>query len=199
LVATRKLSVQISDRKHLADVGLYEVVARVSFPDGRMVEDVGVVPIQGLRGDAACNAIMKAITKAKRRAILSACGLGMLDETETETIPGAQIVRPDVQHLEVSVLPAAPRAAAPAPAPAAPDAEQLATMRRIGQAWQDLGWKPEDAVIALKERTGHSRLRELSSADLEAYAAHLERSLESMRRTAEDWEADEADAEFEAF
>ena len=33
---------------------------------------------------------MKAETKAKRRATLSICGLGMLDETEIETIPDAR-------------------------------------------------------------------------------------------------------------
>jgi hypothetical protein len=32
---------------------------------------------------------MKAETKAKRRVTLSICGLGLLDETEIETIPGA--------------------------------------------------------------------------------------------------------------
>ena len=36
--------------------------------------------------NALANAIMKAETKAKRRVTLSICGLGMLDETELETI-----------------------------------------------------------------------------------------------------------------
>jgi hypothetical protein len=44
--------------------------------------------------DEKCNAVMKAITKAKRRVTLSICGLGMLDETEIETIPTAQAVPP---------------------------------------------------------------------------------------------------------
>ena len=35
---------------------------------------------------------MKAETKAKRRATLSICGLGLLDESEVETIPGAHAV-----------------------------------------------------------------------------------------------------------
>jgi hypothetical protein len=34
---------------------------------------------------------MKAITKSKRRVTLSICGLGMLDESEIETIPQSQI------------------------------------------------------------------------------------------------------------
>jgi hypothetical protein len=48
--------------------------------------------ISNLKGDALCNALMKAETKAKRRSTLSLLGLGMLDETEVETIPNAQPV-----------------------------------------------------------------------------------------------------------
>lgn len=52
----------------------------------------GIVNIKGLSGDMLCNAMMKAETKAKRRATLSICGLGMIDESEIETINGAKIV-----------------------------------------------------------------------------------------------------------
>jgi hypothetical protein len=34
--------------------------------------------------------ILKAVTKAKRRVTLSICGLGFLDETEVDSIPGAK-------------------------------------------------------------------------------------------------------------
>lgn len=47
----------------------------------------GAVAIASLKGDGLANALMKAETKAKRRLTLSMCGLGMLDETELETIP----------------------------------------------------------------------------------------------------------------
>jgi len=59
---------------------------------GRSDTDVGVVPLKGLSGDARANAVLKAVTKAKRRLTLSLCGLGWLDETEVETIPDAQPV-----------------------------------------------------------------------------------------------------------
>jgi len=59
---------------------------------GRSDTDVGVVPLKGLVGDARANAVLKAVTKAKRRLTLSLCGLGWLDETEVETIPDAQTV-----------------------------------------------------------------------------------------------------------
>jgi len=40
-------------------------------------------------GEARANLMMKAETKAKRRVTLSICGLGMLDETEVESLPPA--------------------------------------------------------------------------------------------------------------
>lgn len=72
--------------------GLFVATARAEMPNGSCSEDIGVVTLGGLQGDAAGNAMMKAVTKAKRRAVLSVCGLGMLDETEVDTIPGAEIV-----------------------------------------------------------------------------------------------------------
>lgn len=70
--------------------GCYVVTAQASTPDGRKTESIGAVTIDNLRGDALCNAMMKAETKAKRRATLDLLGLGILDETETETIVHAQ-------------------------------------------------------------------------------------------------------------
>jgi hypothetical protein len=57
--------------------------------EGRTDSDIGVVSRKDMRGDFG-NALMKAVTKAKRRVTLSLCGLGMLDETEVETIPDAR-------------------------------------------------------------------------------------------------------------
>jgi hypothetical protein len=54
---------------------------------GRRDSDMGVVSTKNLAGENLANAILKAITKAKRRVTLSICGLGMLDETEVADIP----------------------------------------------------------------------------------------------------------------
>jgi len=85
---------------------LVAVTVRGRARDGREDVEVGVVSVAGLRGDALANAQMKALTKAKRRLTLSLAGLGWLDETETESIPGAQRVSepqlalaPEVQEL----------------------------------------------------------------------------------------------------
>jgi len=71
---------------------LITVTVRGRTRDGREDVEVGVVSVAGLRGEALANAQMKALTKAKRRLTLSLAGLGWLDETEAETIPGARRV-----------------------------------------------------------------------------------------------------------
>lgn len=65
------------------------VTVEARTASGRTDSDVGVVKKGSMNGDVA-NALMKAITKAKRRVTLSICGLGFLDETEVETIPDAR-------------------------------------------------------------------------------------------------------------
>lgn len=62
--------------------GCFVVSAKAGTPDGRKTESIGAVPIAGLKGEQLCNAMMKAETKAKRRATLDLLGLGILDETE---------------------------------------------------------------------------------------------------------------------
>lgn len=69
--------------------------------EGRTDTDLGAVNIKNLQGEARANAIMKAITKAKRRVTLSLAGLGWLDETEVDTIPGAQRVTVDTETGEI--------------------------------------------------------------------------------------------------
>ena len=85
--------ISITDCKHtqLGDQLIVTVKAK-SIKTGR--EDVATAAITtaSLKGDNLANAIMKAETKAKRRVTLSICSLGMLDESEIETIPGAQKV-----------------------------------------------------------------------------------------------------------
>jgi hypothetical protein len=67
-------------------------VVRATFTDrhGRTDQATGAVPIKGLSGENLANAYLKAETKCKRRGTLSICGLGMLDETEVASIPGAK-------------------------------------------------------------------------------------------------------------
>lgn len=82
------ISVTAMTTQHIGDC--YIVQVTVQNAKGRVDLGTGAVHINGLKGDQLANALMKAETKAKRRATLSICGLGMLDETEIETIPEAK-------------------------------------------------------------------------------------------------------------
>jgi hypothetical protein len=87
-----KVSHLITSRDTNAEAGVYIVTSKASLPDGRCTESIGAVNIAGLKGEMYANAIMKAETKAKRRATLDLLGLGVLDESEAESIPNASTV-----------------------------------------------------------------------------------------------------------
>ena len=73
----------------------FNVSLRATTPDGRTDTDMASVSIKNLQGEALCNAMMKCITKAKRRLTLSICGLGgILDESEARTVPDAEFIEP---------------------------------------------------------------------------------------------------------
>jgi hypothetical protein len=76
------------------DAGLLTVFARAIDKNGRTDEDYGVVSVAGLKGEAAANAFMKAVTKAKRRVTLSISGLGLPDELDLEGFAAAAAPRP---------------------------------------------------------------------------------------------------------
>lgn len=78
--------------------GIYVVTTEASLPDGRVDSSIGAVAIESLKGEARANAMMKAETKSKRRVTLSICGLGMLDESEIETVQGARLVNVEQAH-----------------------------------------------------------------------------------------------------
>src|SRR6185312_15618169 len=82
-------AVSVEKLEHKSEDGLFVVTANVRDAKGRTDAAIGATNIENLKGEAKANAMMKAETKAKRRATLSICGLGMLDETEIDSIPGA--------------------------------------------------------------------------------------------------------------
>lgn len=102
LIAKHRLTVAIKSRGFDRDTGCYVVEAQATFPAGQTVEDVGAVAIpKDAYGEAVSNAVMKCVTKAKRRTVLSACGLGMLDESEVGDIAGA--VRINSEGLPLTI------------------------------------------------------------------------------------------------
>lgn len=104
------ISITIVSRENLD--GVFAVTARAQTPEGRQDEAIGAVSLvkelweydqaakkrvptgrmEPLSPDSRANALMKAETKAKRRVTLSICGLGMSDDSEVDSIPGAERV-----------------------------------------------------------------------------------------------------------
>lgn len=111
---------------------LFTVELRISMPDPinigrtlRSIVSVGAVAVGSRvkgkdgdtvtlsQGDALANAYMKAYTKAWRRGVLQIMGCGMVDESETDTIPRSN---PSIQPQstpQVSVAPPTPRVLEP--------------------------------------------------------------------------------------
>ena len=153
---SRNVSIIGLDKERIDDV--FVVTSHAQTPDGRTDTSTGVVSLvkedgewkeassgkryfkgngnwMPLRGDALANAMMKAETKAKRRVTLSICGLGMLDETEIETIPDA---RPFMEQL-------------PAAQSTKPTIFAIPTAEQIKPYWPALAKTTWDSAILVKE------------------------------------------------
>lgn len=143
--------------------GVYIVTARATMPDGRADESIGAVSIEGLKGEPRANAIMRGETKAKRRVTLSICGLGMMDESEVDSVPGARV--------------ATPPAAKPQPALAERPPADLVdeeTVASILALVAELGIDPRRALDQVRQDYGVVYWPELSAAQGGKVLARLE-------------------------
>lgn len=156
------------------------VTVRAETRDGRATEEIGALPIAGLKGDALANALMKCVTKAKRRAVLSVCGLGMMDESEIETVQGAKPYASGTVSTLQPPAPTATRQAAPVTVQARviepePQAHHEATSMevydeqtllvysvrvpvKVFDGWDS--WKKYECVSKEKQATSKSALKE---------------------------------------
>lgn len=86
----RKLhGVSITKLEFSTDNGVFTVVAHAQDSKGKIDADMGAAYVGTLKGDDLINARLKAVTKAKRRVTLSIVGLGILDESEIDSIKDA--------------------------------------------------------------------------------------------------------------
>jgi len=115
------LTVVSTEVSTVGNVSTFDVVARATAPDGTVHDDIGSVVITPNNID---NDKKKAVTQAKRRAVLAITGYGMLDESEVTGLAGSQpvVVDPNTGEIieEGSIVPErpvqqAPRQQAPAP------------------------------------------------------------------------------------
>lgn len=129
IASLRKVNRKVVSRE-LVD-GVYIVTARASTPDGREDDAIGAVPLVKEGGEwkqaqsgkkyfqgngvfsplspaDRANAMMKCETKAKRRATLSLCGLGFVDESELDTMGAARVISVEDAHTKLLARAEAP-------------------------------------------------------------------------------------------
>jgi len=106
LAAIHRLNREVIEGPELRKFGTVELLyckVKVTHPNGRVETALATLP-----GRVDDNALMKLETKAKRRGTLSILGLGLLDETEIESIPSS--AKEPAQQVDVRVVetPSAP-------------------------------------------------------------------------------------------
>jgi hypothetical protein len=157
LAAIHRLNREIVDGPRVIDVAgtkMIYAVCRATHPNGRVETAVATVPVND-----PLNGLMKAETKAKRRATLSILGLGMLDETEIETIPASvsrtSMELPTFGEGAANDTGAVEPPAAPVELPAAMqafqlDLEQIELPAEAVSVW--LKHRPEVAELAVEHK-----------------------------------------------
>ena len=176
LYATRTAADQLRKRNGVSldapDIqfadGLVIVTVTGRAADGRTDTEIGAVPLGNLQGEARANAIMKAVTKAKRRLTLSICGLGWLDETEVETIRDA---RPVTVTDDGEIVDEPPGPSPSRPAQSTPPANGKTAAQPAG----DSGPLPDDE-LTIEEATAAQfipKAADLLKTDVETLKARL--------------------------
>lgn len=155
---------------------IHSVIVEVTLANGRSTEEIGCVNVKGLSGDNLANARMKASTKAKRRAILSLCGLGLVDESELETIPNSGKWQEPPRTLDAIVERKAPTPPADAPeASEAPIAVQ--TFYGIECAVEPLEAWGGELIGGANQTVSELRWRDLLTTTDEAVLAVVEKGI----------------------
>ncbi len=173
------------------DGDLLIVTVDAHTPDGRTDSEIGAVSIKGLVGDALANAMMKAMTKAKRRVTLSIVGLGWLDESEVDSIPNSRLVHVDsngeIQNSQPQLASVTPLVVESDPTedesveeveiPAEPGISEQ-QMRRLHAIGGELGWDHDQIHAELLQRLGmppSASLKDLTFGEGERCIQWMER------------------------
>ena len=172
LTRLNRLSVAVVSTQ--IDGDLVTVIARAQDQSGRFTDDAAVIDLSDVSvvggqnkwgkpvsGIGRPNAIMKAVTKAKRRAVLSLVGLGVLDDSEIDSVRGAQRVAMNLSTGDID-----------APQALECDADRADVLRAldsaVGAYAQILGTSKQ-AVFA--KAAAHMRVTATVPADLDTDAA----------------------------
>jgi hypothetical protein len=92
--------VSIDDMEIKEDDKNITVIVKGHDANGRTDVEIGVVSKEDMQGNYG-NSVMKCVTKAKNRLTLSLCGLGMVDETELDTIPEVRVANVNIETGEI--------------------------------------------------------------------------------------------------
>lgn len=159
----RRDGVSITDLSTQQIGDMFVVTAKAQDRDSRTDSATGAVAIKGLVGDVLANAVMKAETKAKRRVTLSLCGLGILDETEIETVPDAHRVAVDPETGEIKGPPSEP----PQPRQNPENVITEPQRRRLWAIAKEHGWD-EETTRKLVKLYRYDSLKDIKAGDYDA-------------------------------
>jgi hypothetical protein len=172
-----KVSTRLVDHRYIPEVGAYVALVEASTPDGRVEVEAGAVSVKRADPNDMANALMHAVTKAKRRATIAIVGVGFLDETEALSIPEAHPARVDVETGEVLESP---------PPRAKPVGQALTEIgevfRRLGLYDRELAREYASAVVGRKLASA----KELGEEEIAAVLAHAS-ALLSLGKTPEEY------------
>ncbi len=180
LAAIHRINREIVDGPKVVDIGGTKVayaVCRATHPNGRFETATATLPLVD-----PVNLYMKLETKAKRRATLSILGLGLLDETEMDTIPAsakgiADQADPVMVRAELTARSVTDHAALAGPTAGDVVAETPAMLGLFEEHVAEIELPGEAVAVWMKHR---AELAVLSSADKEAAWQTLCRRLEQV-------------------
>lgn len=163
-----KVSIKITAREQIGEV--YVVTAQASLADGRCDESTGAVSIKGLSGDNLANAYLKCETKAKRRVTLSICGLGLLDETEVETIKEAKSAPKQIVNHAVHLGTARAQALRQDLAPPIEPSSHIEAFSEANQGHNGIGQK----IIQVGKKYKGMTFESVGINDVKSYVNYVE-------------------------
>lgn len=162
------VSTQIISKGIVGD--LFEVHVKARDKHGKEDDDVSYVVIKGMIGADLANAMMKGITKAKRRVTLSICGLGLLDESELDTIDNiSPASNPQIQNQFKNVSPAPETEALP------PVIDQSDKIDPVDESTTE---NSSDYVIKFGKKYKDQKIKDVATDDHKEMISWLEKEQE---------------------
>ena len=165
LAKMHHVSIKLQPGRSIEGVYLVQATASTEY---RSVDATGAVPIESLKGEAKANALMKAETKACRRAVLRLVGLGWLDETEVSSVSEATPIL--VDHTTGEIVEAPVTKQSPAVDPGVITIQQL---KAIDVARRSAGMTAEE-MLEYCQNTYSTGVRELTPKQADEFITILE-------------------------